>query len=129
MIDFSALEAFSGDQEHLRLNCTLDTRFDPPAALITMKGYLDHSNSIEFADAIVDFFNGDWKRHPVVLDLENLQYISSSGLGSFTTIRVHAELKESPFYLLKMNGKVRTVFEQIGFSSFFNIIESLEEVL
>ncbi len=127
MIDFTPLEEFSESQENLHLICSLDESFDPSAAVISLKGYLDHSNSIEFAEAVVDFFNGEWKKNPVILDLENLQYISSSGLGSFTTIRVQAELKESPFYLLKMKGKVRKVFDQIGFSSFFKMIDSLQD--
>ncbi|MDC7234712.1 MAG: STAS domain-containing protein [Spirochaetales bacterium] len=129
MLDFSALNRLNDSQEGLSVQCSMNDQFSPAAAVVSLKGYLDHSNSIEFADAVLDFFSGDWENHPFILDLEGLQYISSSGIGTFTTIRVQAEHKNSPFYLLKMDNKVRSVFDQLGFTSFFNIIDSLESVL
>lgn len=128
MLDFSTLIRLNENQDGLAVQCSLDEQFNPPAALVSLKGYLDHSNSIEFADAVMNFFGTDWEDHPFILDLSGLQYISSSGIGTFTTIRVQADHKNSPFYLLKMDAKVRGVFDQLGFSSFFNIIEDLETI-
>lgn len=128
MLDFKALNRLNGSQEGLTVECAMDGHFEPAAAVVYLHGYLDHSNSIEFADAVLDFFAADWEGHPFVLDLSELQYISSSGIGTFTTIRVQADHKNSPLYLLKMNSKVRSVFDQLGFSSFFNIVDNLESI-
>lgn len=128
MLDFSTLNRLNENQEGLAVQCSMNDQFDPPAAVVSLKGYLDHSNSIEFADAVMDFFGSDWEDHPFILDLSGLQYISSSGIGTFTTIRVQADHKNSPFYLLKMDTKVRGVFDQLGFSDFFNIIEDLGSI-
>lgn len=126
MLDFSSLKRLNENQDGLAVECSMNEQFNPPAAVVSLKGYLDHSNSIEFADAVLDFFGADWEDNPFILDLSGLQYISSSGIGTFTTIRVQADHKNSPLYLLKMDSKVRSVFEQLGFSSFFNIIEDIE---
>lgn len=128
MLDFSTLNRLNDNQEGLTIECSMDERFEPAAAVVSLQGYLDHSNSIEFADAVLDFFGTEWENHPFILDLGGLQYISSSGIGTFTTIRVQADHKNSPFYLLKMNSKVRGVFDQLGFASFFNIVDDLESI-
>jgi anti-sigma B factor antagonist len=128
MLDFSTFNRLNDNQEGLTVQCSMNDKFSPAAAVVSLKGYLDHSNSIEFADAVLDFFGADWEDNPFILDLSELQYISSSGIGTFTTIRVQADHKNSPFYLLKMDPKVRGVFDQLGFSSFFNIIEDLENI-
>jgi len=128
MIDFSALTGLNDLQEELEISCMLDEGFSPSGVVISLRGVLDQSNTIEFAEAVMDFFNGNWKEHPLFLDLSELQYISSSGIGSFTTVRVQSEHKGSPLYLVDMNVRVRSVFDQLGFSSFFNIIDSIEDV-
>lgn len=129
MMDFSVFTQLNDQQEGLIIQCSLDERFSPPAGILSFEGILDHSNTIEFAEAVMEFFGGEWEEHPLILDLSGLQYISSSGIGSFTTIRVQADHKSSPLYLLNMNTKIRTVFDQLGFSSFFEIIDDLQEIL
>jgi len=128
MVDFSSLIRLNDLQEELMVQCVLDSRFTPPAAVLSLHGVLDQSNTIEFAEGIMDFFAGEWKENPVILELSELQYISSSGIGSFTTIRVQAEHKGSPLYLAGMNSRIRGVFDQLGFSSFFNIVSSIGDI-
>jgi len=129
MIDFSSFIRFNNLQEGLEIHCSVNDQFSPPAAIFSLRGILDQSNTIDFAETLMEFFRGEWEGHPLFLDLSELQYISSSGIGSFTTIRVQAERKKSPLYLLGMNVRVRAVFDQLGFSSFFHIIDSVEDAL
>jgi len=127
-MDFTSFEDIGKYNEGLIVSGRLDEGCSPPAAVIFLSGILDNSNTGDFAAAIMDFFSGHWKRNPVVLDISGLSYISSSGIGSFTTVRMQCSHKESPLFLMGMNEKVRTVFDQLGFSSFFTIIDSLDEV-
>ena len=129
MIKLSSFSHLNTLQEGLVIHSSLDERFSPPAVILAFEGVLDQSNTIEFAEAVMEFFGGSWKNNPIVLDLSDLQYISSSGIGSFTTIRVQADHKGSPLYLMNMNMKVRGVFDQLGFSSFFSNIDSLDVLL
>ena len=128
MIDISSLNHANDILEDLEIIASVEDDYIPERISIRMNGVLSHSNTAEFTDSIMDFFNGDWKRAVIIMDLSRLQYISSSGIGAFTTIRMQADHKESPLYLLSMNPKVRQVFDQLGFSSFFRIIDSPEEI-
>ncbi len=128
MIDFDVLNRANDLIDDLKIEAVLDTTGNQDRILIRLQGVLGHLNTVEFADRIIEFFQGDWKGIPIIIDLKDLQYISSSGIGTFTTIRMQADHKNSDLYLLKMNQKVRQVFDQLGFSSFFRLIDSLEEL-
>ena len=128
MVDLDVLNRANDLIDDLKIEAVLDKATGQERILIRLQGVLGHLNTAEFAERILEFFQGDWKGIPIIMDLEDLQYISSSGIGTFTTIRMQADHKNSDLYLLKMNQKVRQVFDQLGFSSFFKLIDSLEEL-
>jgi len=126
MININVLNQLNDTLEELEVHAELDREKHPHKVIIRLKGYLNHLNTADFAEGIMEFFRGDWKDLIIVLDLSELLYISSSGIGSFTTIRMQADHKDCPLYLAGMNDKVNAVFEQLGFSAFFNLIDSPE---
>lgn len=128
MIDLEVLNRANDILEGLEIEASQENLNGSQSIIISLRGILSHMNTSEFADKIMEFFQGDWKEYPLILDLEKLQYISSSGIGSFSTIRMQADHKNSPLYLIQMNSKVRQVFDQLGFSSFFEILDSLEDI-
>ena len=128
MVDLDILNRANDFLDDLKIDAFLDSTADQDRIYIRLQGVLGPLNTAEFAERILEFFQDDWKEIPIVMDLKDLQYISSSGIGTFTTIRMQADHKNSDLYLLQMNQKVRHVFDQLGFSSFFNLIDSLESI-
>lgn len=84
-----------------------------------LKGRLDTPASLEMApqfDALQAFASGT-----IVLDCEKLQYISSSGLRLFLTLRKAASTKGGDVIVKHMTNEIRQVFVMTGFLNLFKI--------
>ena len=57
----------------------------------------------------------------ITLDCTNLEYISSSGLRIFLTIRKEAAAKGSKVIVKNISAEIRQVFVMTGFISLFEI--------
>jgi len=85
----------------------------------TLIGRLDTPASIEMAEQF-DILAGK-AGGTVVLDCSQLEYISSSGLRLFLTLRKAAATKGGKVIVRSINSDVRTVFMITGFLNLFEI--------
>lgn len=85
----------------------------------TLIGRLDTPASIELAEQF-DILAGK-AGGTVVLDCSQLEYISSSGLRLFLTLRKAAATKGGKVIVRSINSDVRTVFMITGFLNLFEI--------
>ena len=58
----------------------------------------------------------------IILDCSNLEYISSSGLRLFLTLRKESAAKGGKLQVRDINTDIRQVFMMTGFISLFEII-------
>ena len=85
----------------------------------TLIGRLDTPASIELAEQF-DILAGK-TGGTVVLDCSQLEYISSSGLRLFLTLRKAAATKGGKVIVRGINSDVRSVFMITGFLNLFEI--------
>ncbi|MBP5483119.1 MAG: STAS domain-containing protein [Bacteroidales bacterium] len=85
-------------------------------------GRLDTSVSQEVATALQPLL--DKADKTLVLDCKNLEYISSSGLRIFLTVRKAAAAKGGKVIVRDINNEIRQVFMMTGFLNLFEIQES-----
>ena len=85
----------------------------------TLSGRLDTPASIELAEQF-DILAGK-AGGTVVLDCSQLEYISSSGLRLFLTLRKAAATKGGKVIVRNINSDVRSVFMITGFLNLFEI--------
>ncbi len=95
--------------------------------VIRLNGYIDTYNSTFFqkrVNAIVEsnFIN-------LIFDCSSLNYVSSTGIGSFTAFLRKVKPKGGDIVLLRIQPKVYEVFQLLGFSQFFNIKENEDEAV
>jgi len=64
----------------------------------------------------------------IVCNLESVNYVSSTGVGLFTTILKQCQEKKIKIYLMGMQPKISNVFELLGFNQFFDIIDTVGEI-
>ena len=62
----------------------------------------------------------------IILNCAHLDYVSSTGIGSFTAFLKAVKGKGGDIVLLSLQPKVYEVFQLLGFSNFFTIHDSLE---
>jgi phosphoserine phosphatase RsbU/P len=97
--------------------------------IITPEGEsLDAHDAPEFKQQVVDLIQTN-SLNRVVLDLHQLQFIDSSGLGSFLSVLRLLHSSGGELKLACMNKPVRTVFELISMHKIFEIFNTTEEAV
>ncbi|MCK4543165.1 MAG: STAS domain-containing protein [Spirochaetales bacterium] len=96
--------------------------------VLGLKGELETANSHSFFISVREIIDGGGFIEKIVLDLRDLNYVSSTGIGSFTQLLVQAKQNNISLLLCSVGVKVRSVLDLLGFTSFFTIIESLEQL-
>jgi len=103
------------------------TRVDeaPRCLMLALTGYIDTYNSNFFQKRIQKAIDDGFVR--LIFQCGGLNYVSSTGIGSFTTFLKAVKPQGGDLVLLDIQPKVFEVFQLLGFSQFFNIRESVEE--
>lgn len=83
-------------------------------------GRLDTAAAAEIAQDIQAL--AEQANKPMILDCTELEYISSSGLRLFLTLRKESAAKGGKLQVRNINADIRQVFMMTGFISLFEII-------
>lgn len=83
-------------------------------------GRLDTAAAIPTAEAVKPLTEEGGKE--IILDCTKLEYISSSGLRIFLSIRKEAAAKGSKVIVRNISADIRQVFMMTGFISLFEIV-------
>lgn len=87
----------------------------------TINGWLDSTAAAQFATDIEPLLQQADKQ--IVLDCGNLEYIASSGLRAFLTLRKESAAKGGHITIVNVNEAVKKVFQMTGFYNLFDIKE------
>lgn len=69
-------------------------------------------------------------QHPrILMDLPDLTYISSAGIGSFIDVIRDVRQKGGDIRFCRMGPKVKRVFDLLDMDDFFSFFESFDEAL
>jgi anti-anti-sigma factor len=93
--------------------------------VLSLTGYIDTYNSNHFQKRITKVFDAGFSR--LIFHCGGLNYVSSTGIGSFITFLKTAKPRGGDLVLLEIQPKVYEVFQLLGFSQFFNIKDNLAD--
>ena len=93
--------------------------------VIFLNGYIDTYNSSFFQKRISKIIESGYVQ--LVFNCASLNYVSSTGIGSFTAFLKTVKPKGGDIVLLDIQPKVYEVFQLLGFAQFFNVKDSLED--
>ena len=88
--------------------------------VVDIKGRLETANSNSFLNYMAEVIDDAAIGCELVLSMGDLYYVSSTGIGAFTTILVNSKKKNIQLFIKDMQPKVKSVLELLGFTSFFN---------
>ena len=97
----------------------------PRCIMLTLVGYIDTYNSNFFQKRVQRVIDSGYVR--LIFHCSGLNYVSSTGIGSFTAFLKAVKPQGGDLVMLEIQPKVYEVFQLLGFSQFFNIKESLED--
>jgi anti-anti-sigma factor len=92
--------------------------------VLYLTGYIDTYNSTYFQKRVQKAIEAGFIR--LVFQCGGLNYVSSTGIGSFTAFLKSVKPRGGDLVLLEIQPKVYEVFQLLGFSQFFNIKDDLE---
>ena len=93
------------------------------AALVNVRGYLDAHTFEQLDKALGALF--EKKVFKIVMKLDELDYISSAGAGVFIGVFGRAQENHGDLVILKPSPNVREVFDLLGLSQIFKIVDDL----
>ena len=95
--------------------------------MLTLTGYIDTYNSSFFNKRMQKAMESGFVN--LIFQCGGLNYVSSTGIGSFTTIMKTVKHQGGDVVLLDIQPKVYEVFQLLGFSQFFNIKDDLDNAI
>jgi anti-sigma B factor antagonist len=95
--------------------------------ILILDGRIDTDNSAYFQKHVHKLVQAGFMR--LIFNCAGLNYVSSTGIGSFTSFLKMLKPKGGDLVLLEIQPKVNEVFQLLGFSQFFVIKKSLEEAI
>ena len=94
---------------------------------VYLSGYIDTYNSNFFQKQITKVIEAGYIN--LIFNCSALNYVSSTGIGSFTAFLKMVKPKGGDIVLLEIQPKVYEVFQLLGFSQFFNIKDSMSDAI
>jgi len=92
---------------------------------LSLKGFLDTYNSADFQREVNKLIESGYIK--LLFNCSELNYVSSTGIGAFTSFLKSVKLRNGDLVLSFLQPKVFEVFQLLGFSKFFNITSSSDE--
>ena len=95
--------------------------------LYRLEGRLDANSSEGLEEKLFQAISGGTNR--IIVDFENLDYLSSSGLRVIFKANRDLTRKGGRLILCSMQKFVRDIFKVTGFDSFVQIVDTLDDAL
>ena len=105
----------------------IDTRKEKNTTIVKVTGKMDAVSSPEFENKLLELMGEGEK--DFVIDLAELDYISSAGLRVILATAKRLKEKEGKILLASLKDMVKEVFEISGFSAIIPIYESVDSAL
>lgn len=116
------------DEKDDSLKITLEKVDAVPSGLaIYLNGYIDTYNSTFFQKKIQKVVEAGFVN--LIFNCSSLNYVSSTGIGSFTAFLKMVKPRSGDIVLLEIQPKVYEVFQLLGFSQFFNIKDTMDNAI
>jgi anti-sigma B factor antagonist len=105
---------------------TIDNHIEEGICELKVVGEIDASSSIHLDNALQDALN---KHSKITIDLTELEYISSAGLGVFMSYLQLLEDENIQMVVFGMKKKVFEVFQILGLDQLLNITDTKADAL
>jgi anti-sigma B factor antagonist len=100
---------------------------DNDKMVVSVKGKMDAVTAPEFEKKMKEWISQSICRF--VIDLSALEYISSAGLRSILITARELKNCKGKMVISSINGAVKNVFEISGFTTLFEVFDSVENAL
>ncbi len=107
-----------------KLNIVVDSLVEQEITKVMVEGFLDAHTVPEMEKVIQDLLQQ--QKYRIIVDFSALSYISSAGLGVFMSVIGDVKSNNGDIVLMKMPPKIYKVFDLLGFTEIFSIVDNEE---
>ena len=117
----------SSDSDKVPPGCLITSKFVGTDVIIAVKGEIDLDSSVDVYRRIwTEIDNGE---HGLVLDLEELDFMDSSGLQILLRIREKLKNVDKKVLIANPNSQIMKLFQLTGFDKLFSVYNGTDEAL
>ena len=98
-----------------------------PFVIMVVKGRMDVTTAPKFVTACTQWLDKGEKTF--LVDVGQLEYISSAGLRSISSVGMRLRATQGKLVFCNMKGMVQEVFKTTGFSRLFSIYPTIPQAL
>ena len=109
------------------MNLTISERPDWNGIIVQIGGEVGFSEAPLLLERMDELFEG--ATSGVALDLEQMSFIASDGLGALIRIRAHADKKGKSLTLLRPQKMIRELLEKTQLTRIFRICDTIDEAV
>ena len=95
--------------------------------ILRLEGYVDAHTFTDFEEELTKLVEGG--NHNLLLDLEKLTYINSTGLGLLMATFRQVRQFQGDLVIAKMSDKITNIFNLLGFSRLIHTYPTEQEAL
>jgi anti-anti-sigma factor len=95
--------------------------------VLSLTGYIDTYNSNAFQKRVSKAIDAGYIN--LIFNCAGLNYVSSTGIGSFTAFLKTLRSRGGDLMLVGVQSKVYEVFQLLGFAQFFNLRDSVDDAI
>jgi anti-sigma B factor antagonist len=110
-----------------KLTINIDGVSGTDVTKVTVQGFLDAHTVPEMEKVIQDLIHDG--KYKIIVDFKELSYISSAGLGVFMSVIGDVKSNDGDIVLMEMPPKIYKVFDLLGFTEIFTIVEDEEAAI
>lgn len=93
---------------------------------INIKGEIDRDTIGAFRDKMEEYLNSVSQKN-LLLNMEELQFINSEGIGYLSDIHNRFSTKEKTVSILKASDRIMDIFQLVGLNQIISCYESVSE--
>ena len=105
----------------------ISLRKEGNVSVLSLKGRLDLASGTSLKEEIKKLFDSDCTS--IHLDLSNVDFINSSGLGTLVSVMKEVRLRKGRLTLSNLANYVKEIFEITQLSHIFEIFETEQEAI
>lgn len=103
----------------MRINLEIDITHHNQVSIVTLSGEIDIHTAPELREAILPLTKKEGAM--IEVDLENISYMDSTGLGVFISVLKSTKEYNSEFKLMNLQDRVMRLFTITGLNEIMNI--------
>ena len=105
----------------------IETRELKHVSVVTVRGRVDSATAPDLEKALQDLL--DSERSQIVLDLQDVDYMSSAGLRVLVAMQKAAKKNGGALRLAQLSARVKEVFDLAGLTPVFDIYPDVVEAV